>query len=231
MSDRIRSVIASGGSGALGRAVVRAFLAEGDRVVVPWIVKAERDALAKHEAEALKVDRLLLVEADVAEETGAGSVIDVAERVDVLVNGVGGFGGGSPVHESELELWDRMLRMNLRTAVAMSRAALPGMIEQGAGVILNITSQAAPARPAGLAAYSAAKDAVIVLTETLQKEIAEHGIRVNAVAPATIDTPANREAMPDADFASWTAPEKIAAVLRWLASDEGATVRGGIIPV
>lgn len=226
-----RNIIASGGTGALGRAVVRRFLDSGDRVVVPWIVDTERKSCETEEADAVSAGRLVLVEADVAEADGAAAVVAACGSVDVLVNGVGGFGGGSPVHETELELWDRMYRMNVRTAVAMARAAAPTMIAAGSGVILGVSSQAAPARPAGLAAYAASKDAVIVLTETLQKELGESGIRVNAVAPSTIDTPANRDAMPDADFATWTPPAQIADVLWWLASDAGATVQGAIVPV
>lgn len=226
-----RTVLATGGTGALGRAVVDAFLEAGDRVVVPWIVAAERDALAGDRAGEVESGRLVLVEADVAEAAGADAAVRAAGGTDVLVNGVGGFAGGTPVHETDLEEWDRMYRMNLRTAVAMSRAAAPSMIERGGGVILNVASQAAPARVETLGAYCASKAGVIVLTEILQKELGGHGIRVNAVSPTTIDTKANREAMPDADFSSWTAPARIAAVMRWLASDDGATVRGGIVPV
>jgi len=98
-------------------------------------------------------------------------------------------------------------------------------------VVLNVASRAAIDRPAGFAAYSASKAAVLVLTETLQREVASDGLRVNAIVPTTIDTPANRAAMPKADFSQWTPPERIAAVLLWLASDAGATVRGGFIPV
>ncbi|MDX1650614.1 MAG: SDR family NAD(P)-dependent oxidoreductase, partial [Myxococcota bacterium] len=223
--------IVTGGTGALGRAVVRSFLDAGDRVVVPWVASDERDALAEAEREALDAQRLVLREADVAEDAGAQAVAADAGPTDVLVNGVGGFGGGSPVHETALEVWDRMYRMNVRTAVAMCRAVVPGMVDRGRGVVLNVASAAAPARPEGLAAYAASKDAVAVLTETLQKEVAAAGLRVNAVAPTTIDTPANREAMPDADRSAWTPPARIAAVLRWLASDEAAAVRGAVVPV
>jgi NAD(P)-dependent dehydrogenase (short-subunit alcohol dehydrogenase family) len=226
-----RTVIATGGTGALGRAVVHVFLEAGDRVVVPWVEGGERDDLAAAEGEALDAGRLALVEADVAEEEGALAVAREAGEPFVLVNGVGGFGGGRPVHETSLDVWDRMYRMNVRTAVAMCRAVVPGMVARGSGVVLNVASAAAPARPEGLAAYAASKDAVVVLTETLQKEVAAHGLRVNAVAPTTIDTPANREAMPDADRSAWTPPERIAAVLRWLASDEAVAVRGGVVPV
>ncbi len=226
-----RNVLASGGSGALGRAVVRAFLEAGDRVTVPWVVEAEREALEREEAAALRDGRLRLVAADVSDAPGAAAAAAAGEPVEVLVNGVGGFAGGSPIHETSLEVWDRMYRINLRTAVALTRAVLPGMLARGRGVVLNVASRAALERPPGLAAYAASKQAILVLTETLQKEVAERGIRVNAVVPTTIDTSANRAAMPQADFRLWTPPERIAAVLLFLASDAGSTVRGGAIPV
>lgn len=231
MSGGGRSVVVTGGTGALGRAVVDAFLTAGDRVTVPWIVPEERDSISTALGEALAADRLRLVEADVADEAGAAQVVERAGGADVLVNGVGGFGGGSPVHETDLALWDRMYRMNLRTAVAMSRAAAPGMLARGDGVIVSVASRAAMDRPAGLAAYSASKAAVLVLTETLQRELAAGGVRVHAVVPTTIDTPANRRAMPDADFASWTPPAAVAGVIAWLASDAARTVRGAQVPV
>jgi len=149
----------------------------------------------------------------------------------VLVNGAGGFAGGTPHADTPLEAFDRMYRINLRTAAALCQAALPGMTSRGTGCIVNVASRAAIDRPPTLAAYSASKAGVLVLTETLQKEVADRGVRVNAVVPTTIDTPANRAAMPDADFGSWTPPAAIAAVVRWLASDAAASVRGGAIPV
>jgi NAD(P)-dependent dehydrogenase (short-subunit alcohol dehydrogenase family) len=135
------------------------------------------------------------------------------------------------VHETDLEVWDRMFRMNVRTGVAMSRAVLPGMLARGRGAIVNIASRAAFDLPAGLAAYAASKAAVVALTESLQKEVQDQGVRVNAIVPTTIDTPANRAAMPDADFSLWTPPAKIADVIFWLASDAAATVRGALVPV
>ncbi|UCE86253.1 MAG: SDR family NAD(P)-dependent oxidoreductase [Deltaproteobacteria bacterium] len=231
MTTSGRSVIATGGTGALGRAVVRAFLEAGDRVVVPWIVEAERAALMAAEPAAAGSGQLVWVEADVAEEDGADRVATAAGATDVLINGVGGFAGGSPVHDTPLEVWDRMYRMNVRSAVAMSRAALPGMIARRRGVIVNVASRAAFDRPASLAAYSAAKSAVVALTETLQREVEAYGIRVGAVVPTTIDTPANRAAMPDADPSAWTPPAQIAAAIRWLAGDEAACVRGALLPV
>jgi NAD(P)-dependent dehydrogenase (short-subunit alcohol dehydrogenase family) len=124
-----------------------------------------------------------------------------------------------------------MYRMNLRTAAACSRAVLPGMRERKRGVIVCVASQAAFARPAGLAAYAASKAGVVVLAQCLQEEVAADGIRVAAVVPSTIDTPANRAAMPRADFSAWTPPAAIAGVVLWLASDAARTVRGALIPV
>ena len=226
-----RTVIVTGGTGALGRTVVRSFLEAGDRLVVPWVAARERDALQDEARDAVRDDRLVLLEADVAEAAGAAAVSEAAETAEVLVNGVGGFAGGTPVHETPLELWDRMLRINARTAWAMCGAVVPGMLARGGGVILNVAATVAGTRPAGLAAYATSKAAVVVLTETLQKEVAHRGLRINAVAPTTIDTPANRAAMPDADPAAWTPPARIAAVLRWLASEEARAVRGAVVPV
>ena len=221
----------SGGTGALGRALVARFLAGGDRVVVPWIVKRELEGIEAEESEALRAGRLVLVEADVADEGGARRVAEAAPGAEVLVNGVGGYGGGKPLHETELELWDRMFRMNVRTAVVLSRALLPAMLAQKRGVIVNVASRAALDLPANLSAYAAAKGAVLSLSEILQKEVAERHVRVNTIVPTTIDTPANRAAMPQADFSLWTPPAAIAGVVHWLASDAAASVRGALVPV
>ena len=226
-----RNVLVSGGTGALGRAVVRAFLESGDRVAVPWIVAGERDAVQRDFAEALRTGRLALVEADVSDAQGAAAAAKATEPVAVLVNGAGGFAGGTPVWDTDLETWDAMYRINLRTAVALARAVLPGMRERGAGALVNVASQAAFARPATLAAYSASKAGVVVLTETLARELEGTRVRVNAVVPSTIDTPANRRAMPDADWSRWTPPDAIARVVLWLASEAAATVRGALVPV
>jgi NAD(P)-dependent dehydrogenase (short-subunit alcohol dehydrogenase family) len=227
-----RSVLIGGGSGALGRALVRGFLDAGDRVTVPWILAGEAETMRRDFAAPLASGALALLEADVSEERGAAAAVKAAgDALAVLVNAAGGFAGGPPLWETPLETWDAMYRINLRTAVALSRAAAPGLRARGAGAIVHVASAATASRPAGLAAYTAAKLGVVALTETLQKELAGSGVRVNAVVPTTIDTPANRKAMPDADFSSWSTPEAIARVVVWLASDAAATVRGGLIPV
>jgi NAD(P)-dependent dehydrogenase (short-subunit alcohol dehydrogenase family) len=227
----VRTVVVTGGTGALGRANVEAFVAGGDRVVVSWLDKRERDEVAARWADATGRGQVELIEADVADADAAARVARAAGDAEVLVNGVGGFGGGTPVHETDLDLWDRLYRINVRTAAAMSRALLPEMLRRRRGAIINVASRAALDCPATLAAYNAAKAGVIALTRTLHDETRDARIRVNAIVPTTIDTPANREAMPDADFSTWTPPEAIARVIRWLASEDASTVRGALLDV
>jgi len=223
-SNQGRRAIVTGGTGALGREVVGSFLEAGYAVTVPWVVAAEAEAMARN-------DRLVLLEADVCEPDGAEQVVAASGGVDVLVNGVGGFAGGTSVAETDLEVWDRLYRLNVRTAVSMTRAALPALLESGGGAVINVASAAAHDCPAGIAAYSASKAAIVALTRSLHNELAGSKVRVNAVVPTTIDTPANRAGMPDADFGGWTPPAEIARVMCWLASDEARTVSGGLVPV
>jgi NAD(P)-dependent dehydrogenase (short-subunit alcohol dehydrogenase family) len=227
----VRTVIVTGGTGALGRAVVDRFLVAGDIVVVPWIQKSEREDVADSLGRAVRSGDITLVEADISTEDGANRIAAAAPAVEILVNAAGGFAGGEPIYEGSLDLWDRMLRMNLMTAVVMARAVLPGMIRRKRGTIVNVASQAAFTRPAGIGAYTASKAAVVAFTETLQRELASTELRVNAISPTTIDTPANRAAMPNADWASWTPPGKIAEVVFWLGSEEARAVRGAVLPV
>ncbi|MBW2416108.1 MAG: SDR family NAD(P)-dependent oxidoreductase [Deltaproteobacteria bacterium] len=220
-------VIVTGGTGALGRALVEAFAARGDRVVVPWILSRERDAVSALWSD-LPVE---LVEADISEDTGARAVAEAAGACTVLVNAAGGFAMGGDVDQTPLEMWDALYRVNLRTAVAMTRAVLPGMRERKQGAIVNVTAAPALGSAPGIAAYGASKAGVALLTRSLQEEVAADGIRVNAIVPTTIDTPTNRQSMPNADFSAWTPPGRIAEVVLWLTSDAAATVRGALVPV
>jgi NAD(P)-dependent dehydrogenase (short-subunit alcohol dehydrogenase family) len=220
-----RTTIVTGGTGALGQSVVEAFLAAGDRVIVPWIVEAEAERMRTRFADRA---RLVLVHADVANEGGAAVVAREAPALGALVNGVGGFAMG-PHADTEAEVWDRLYRLNVRAAAVMTRAALPALARGGA--IVNVAAAAALDPPAEMGAYTASKAALVAFTRSLAREVAGRGIRVNAVLPTTIDTPANRAAMPDADFSQWTRPEQIAAAIVWLASDAASAVRGALVPV
>jgi NAD(P)-dependent dehydrogenase (short-subunit alcohol dehydrogenase family) len=224
-----RSVLVTGGTGGLGQAVVAAFLDAGDRVWVPWIAAREEERMRERFAAALAEKRLGLVAADVADEAGAAEAVVRADGPTVIVNGVGGFAAG-PHHETSLEVWDHMYRMNVRSAAVVCHAALPGLLVRGRGAIVNVAAHAALDPPAGLGAYAASKAALVAFTRSLAREV-PRGVRVNAVLPTTIDTPANRAAMPDADFSTWTRPEQIAAAILWLASDAASAVRGALVPV
>jgi NAD(P)-dependent dehydrogenase (short-subunit alcohol dehydrogenase family) len=219
-----RSVLVTGGTGALGQAVVAAFVAAGDRVTVPWIVA---DEAARMRA---RFPAVSLVEADVSEDAGAASALRTAGEPSVLVNGVGGFAMGAH-HETPLDVWDRLYRMNVRAAAAMTRAVLPGMLARGSGAIVSVAAGAALDPPAEMGAYAASKAALVALTRSLAREVGPRGVRVHAVLPSTIDTPANRAAMPDADWSAWTRPEQIAAAIVWLASDAASGVRGALLPL
>ena len=179
--------------------------------------------------------RFTTVEADVATEEGAASVVRQATEayggLDILVNIVGGYAGGPHIAETDLATWQQQIALNATTAFLMARAAIPAMQPGARGRIINVSSRVARTSPAGLSAYAVSKAAVITLTEVLANETREDGITANAIMPSVIDTPANRRDMPDADFAAWVRPEQIGAVIRFLASEESGIISGAAIPV
>jgi NAD(P)-dependent dehydrogenase (short-subunit alcohol dehydrogenase family) len=180
-------------------------------------------------------DTLLVGEVNLADAQSVQRVAALAlerfGRIDALLNTVGGFAGGKPVHEDDPANWDRMFEINVRTTFLSCRAVIPQMIRQGSGSIVSVAARAALSGVAGLGAYCAAKSAVIRLTESLAQELKNHGVRANCVLPGTIDTPQNRKDMPDADFNKWVAPAAIAAVMAFLASDAARAVSGAAVPV
>jgi NAD(P)-dependent dehydrogenase (short-subunit alcohol dehydrogenase family) len=220
-----RSVVVTGGTGALGAAVTRAFLEDGWSVVVPWIAERELERLDEHE-------RLALVRADLFDPAAVQAVIEAAgPSLRAVVNLVGGFAEHGRIHETPIETFEEQLRLNLRPGYLMSAAALPAMLRAGGGAIVCVSSRAARRPFPGAAGYIVSKAAVLALVDTLDAEYRTDGIRVNAVLPSVIDTPANRRAMPDADFETWVRPERIAAVIRFLCSDDASAVSGGHLPV
>jgi NAD(P)-dependent dehydrogenase (short-subunit alcohol dehydrogenase family) len=215
-----------GGTGALGRAVSLALQQEGARVVVTYRKPQALDALG-NSAEGHQVD--VTDEAAVSELVA--KIVARHQRLDVLVNTVGGYAGGTKLWELEADVLDRMLAQNLRSGYALSRAAVPVMLKQGRGTIVNVAAKAAFDPPAGAAAYAASKAAAVALLDSLAAELKGTGVRVNSILPSVIDTPANRQAMPKADFSKWPKPEEIARVILFLCSDEAAVVHGAAIPV
>jgi NAD(P)-dependent dehydrogenase (short-subunit alcohol dehydrogenase family) len=230
-SDRV--VIVTGAVGNLGNAVARAFQAAGSKLV---LVDRAADRLPRlfpdlvDSANHFLATSVDLTSADVV-ETMVDETVKRFGRVDVLVNTVGGFRAGTPVHETDFETWDFMLNLNARTVFIASRAVIPHMLQQGSGRIVNVAARAALKGGAKMAAYSVSKSAVVRLTESMAAELKKDGINVNCVLPSTIDTPQNRQAMPNADHSRWVKPEAIADVILFLASDAAHAVQGAAIPV
>lgn len=226
-------VLITGAAGALGRVVAHQFAAQGARLA---LTDYNADLLAESCGDLQeKYGALLLGGVDVTAEQSVREMVDQVVtqwgRIDVLINIAGGWGGGKPVHETPIKEWDRLMNLNARSVFLVSGAVLPHMIRQNRGKIVSISARPALQGGANSAAYSAAKSAVIRLTESMAAEVKDYAINVNCVLPSIIDTPANREAMPNADFGKWVAPEALADVLLFLASDAARAVHGAAIPV
>jgi NAD(P)-dependent dehydrogenase (short-subunit alcohol dehydrogenase family) len=230
MEERMdRTVLITGGSGGLGSAVTSEFLAAGWRVVVPWIVKSELERLPSD-------PRLRTIQADLfdpaaAAQCAAAAASDPDAPLQAVVNLVGGFSMGGLVHETDVEEFERQVRLNLRPTYVVSHAALPYLLAAGGGAVVCVSSRAALRPFPGAAGYVTGKAAVLALVDAMAVEYAGQAIRVNAVLPGVIDTPGNRAAQPDADRSSWVAPERIASVVRFLCEDGSGVVTGAHVPV
>lgn len=230
-SDRV--VVVTGATGNLGGAVARAF---GDAGAKMALVDRADGRLQRRFPDMADESSYLFVNS--VDLTDPASVLKMADetikhfgRIDVLVNTAGGYRAGSPVHETPIETWDFMLNLNARSVFLTSRAVIPCMLRQGYGKIISVAARAAEQGRANMAAYSVSKSAVIRLTESMAAELKDMSINVNCVLPGTIDTPANRQAMPNADYSRWVKPEIVAEVILFLASDSARTLNGASIPV
>jgi len=230
MNTRARTVMITGAAGNLGRCVARSFLAEGARLV---LVDLRRESLQA--AFGAEDERHLFAPANLLEQGQANGAAKAAlerfGRIDVLCNLAGGFRMGEAVHETADENWDFLFDINARTLLHAVRAVVPHMIQSGGGKIVNVGAFSAQKGLAGMGAYCAAKGAVIRLTEAMAAELREKNINVNCVLPTIIDTPENRAAMPDADPSRWVAPEDLASVIAFLASDGACAIHGAALPV
>jgi len=232
MNTSGKIAVITGAVGNLGSATARAFQSAGFKTV---LVDRSQDRLQSAFPELLGSDHLLCGGVDLTSPDSANQLVErirsVFDRIDVLVNTVGTWRGGSPVHETDLADWDFLLAANLRSTLCSCKAVVPLMLQQRSGRIINVGSRDALAGSAGYAAYSASKAAVIRLTESLADELKVHRINVNCILPGTIDTPPNRTALPQADFSKWVEPAALADVILFLASDAARAVTRAIIPV
>ena len=223
----------AGGTGGLGRAVSRAFLAEGAKVIATYRREQEFEEL-KNSAGA---DASLLVgnDLDVTDEEAVRkciqSILKENGRVDFLVNTVGAYAGGVKLWEMDASVFDQQLKLNLTSGYVLCRAVVPVMLKQGSGAIVNVASKAALDHAAGAAAYAASKAAAVAMMDSLAADLKGSSVRVNSILPSIIDTQANRKAIPGADFAKWPKPEEIARVVLFLCSDDARVIHGAAIPV
>lgn len=228
-----RFAIVTGGTGALGTVVTEALLKEGYEVAVPYTSERNIEPFER-QIGSLKA-QVTLVRADLTVETEVQNFVqttlDKFGQIDVLVNTIGGFVGGIPVAEMAEERWDFMMDLNLKSIFLCCKAVLSHMIERKCGKIVNTSARAGLSGIAGLGAYSVSKNGVRILTESIAEEVKDLGINVNSLLVSIIDTPANREGMPDADYSRWVSPDDIAKVILFLISDAAAIINGAAIPV
>lgn len=230
LSDRVALI--TGAGGALGGAVAQAFAQAGARLSLADVrlEAVQRIAAMLTTAESPHVAGVDLTHAD-SVQAWVNAAHARFGRVDILVNIAGGYKAGVPVHELSEADWDFMFNLNARTAFLACKYAVPFMLAQGGGKIINVGARGGLVGGKHSAAYAAAKSAVHRLTESLSAELRERNINVNAVLPSIIDTPANRAAMPNANFNAWVSGPDLANVLVFLASEASRAIHGALIPV
>jgi NAD(P)-dependent dehydrogenase (short-subunit alcohol dehydrogenase family) len=227
MNVQGKRIAITGGFGTLGAAVARVAAAAGAHVAAIDRADAAPGSLAD-------AGIATIAGADIADGEGARKAIDAAATalggLDALINIAGAF-RWETLADGSLDTWDLLYRINVRTAAAASKAALPHLRKSNAGRIINIGANAATRAAAGMGAYTASKAGVMRLTESLAEELKDANITVNAILPSIIDTPPNRADMPNADFGKWVRPEQLADVILFLVSDAASPVTGALVPV
>lgn len=222
-----KRVVVTGAFGSLGAAVVRAVQAAGARVAA--IDRSEKPHAGTDLGQASLFGGVDLGDADAA-NTALTQVAETFGGLDALINIAGAF-RWETLADGSLDTWDLLYTVNLRSAVAASKAAIPHLLARGSGRIVNIGAAAAAKAGVGMGAYAASKAGVARLTEALAEELKDHRITVNAILPSIIDTPPNRADMPKADFDRWVKPEQLADVIVFLLSDRASAITGALLPV
>jgi len=234
MNFNEKIVLVTGGTGGLGREVTMAFLEAGASVVVTYR-SADEFAAVVSAAQKIGAAPPVGVNVDVTDAQGVEKFIaDIMakhKRLDILVNTVGGYAGGTNLWEADPRTYDKMMQLNLNAGFVLARAVVPQMIKQNRGWIVNITSKAAVDHAAGGALYAASKAAALAMMDSLAADVKPFNINVNSILPSIIDTAVNRKALPGADFAKWPKPEEIARVILFLCSEEARVIHGAAIPV
>ena len=230
MEFKDRTVVITGAAGSLGRVVAAVFAERGaNLVLVDLNQQALEKAFESHSERHLLAPTNLLEQSEI--DMTVRKAIDRFGRIDVLTNLAGGFRMGEPVHATSDANWDFLLDINARTLMRAAHSVVPHMLEHGGGKIVNVGAYSAQKGAAQMGAYIAAKTVVIRLTESMAAELRDKNINVNCVLPTIIDTPENRTSMPNADPSRWVAPEDLAKVIAFLASDDARAIHGAAVPV
>jgi NAD(P)-dependent dehydrogenase (short-subunit alcohol dehydrogenase family) len=221
-----RKVVLTGAAGALGRVAAHYFMSQGARVA---LLDHSEEHLA-NTFPGLDSARHLLLVADVTSMAAvsevAATVLKSFGHVDTIVHIAGGFSMGEQTHALTRAAWDRMMELNAWSFVAVTQAFVPSMIERHSGNVIAVTAKTATRGLAGMSAYIASKSALQRLVEAMACELSPHGINVNSIAPSLLDTPANRQAMPDADPDNWVSTTVAAQTIGFLASPAAAALHG-----
>ena len=212
-----KTVIVTGANGALGRAVCEVAEEYGARTIRLDIVFSDQSDNCH--------------EIDLTDAAAVTGLLGELGHFDAVLNIAGGFAMGEPAHAGSDAQWDLMFALNVTTLRNMVKAAVPVLLDNGGGSIVNIGAYGAREGQSDMSAYCASKSVVMRLTESLANELREQGINVNAVLPTVIDTPVNRQGMPDADFSAWVATRDLANVICFLASDAAKAMHGALVPV
>lgn len=219
-------VLVTGANGGLGTYVTQAFL-DGGATVIGTSRKIQQSDFSSPNFTALP--------AEISSREGAQSLVDeiVARfgKLDVLAHTVGGFAGGQSIADTDNATFQRMLDLNLNSLFHILRATIPALRQTGNGRIIAIGSRQALEPAAGVGAYSASKAAMVSLIKTVALENKDAGLTANVILPGTMDTPANRKSIPNADFSKWVRPSTVANLITWLAGDAGKDINGAVIPV
>lgn len=226
-------VLITGAAGNLGSCAANQFMREGAHVVLTDHRKGRLGDMFPGLEEDPK--HFLLDHVDLTDlaslQKGLETALQRFNHIDVLINTVGGFLMGSPVHQTTSREWEKMINLNTLPILNTARAVVPIMLEAGKGSIVHVGARTSLEGKAKMGAYSASKAALLSLTESMAAELKNQGIRVNCILPGTIDTPENREAMPGANTNRWVKPQSLVEVMMFLASDAARDIHGAAIPV
>ena len=229
------SAFVTGGTGALGRAVTGRFLNDGYRVAVTYRAEDEWEALKREHEPAARTGSLLGLRSDVTQAESVREAIGSAAQqfgeLRVLIHLAGGYRGGERVESVAESTVRGMIELNLISAFWAAKHAIPHVKRATDGRLIFVSSRGAIECYPGASAYAAAKLGLHALVQTLAKELKRDGVTANAILPSVIDTPANRAAMPDADFSAWVTPDAVAGLLAYLASREAGSTSGALVPI